>query len=163
MIELPVERPDVSEERRARVLVCDDEPEIVRALKVLLREAGFETVVAETAEQALDRASVRPPDAAIIDLVCPTAMGSRYAAAPGVEPIRSSSCRRWARRTRRCARSGGSRRLRDEAVRAARARRPRRGGAAARRREPDEPTTAADGLEVDLAARVVAATARRST
>ena len=25
-----------------RVLVCDDEPHIVRALKIVLREAGFE-------------------------------------------------------------------------------------------------------------------------
>ena len=65
----------MSEERRARVLVCDDEPQIVRALKVLLREAGFDSVVAETAEQAIDRASVRPPDAAIIDLVLPDGDG----------------------------------------------------------------------------------------
>ncbi len=54
-----------------RVLVCDDEPQIVRALKVVLREAGFESIVAEDGEQALDRAAVRPPDAAIIDLVLP--------------------------------------------------------------------------------------------
>ncbi len=57
------------------MLVCDDEPQIVRALKVLLREAGFDSVVAETAEQAIDRASVRPPDAAIIDLVLPDGDG----------------------------------------------------------------------------------------
>jgi two-component system KDP operon response regulator KdpE len=53
------------------VLVCDDEPHIVRALKVVLREAGFETLVAETGEEALDRAAVRPADAAILDLVLP--------------------------------------------------------------------------------------------
>ncbi|MBJ7328898.1 MAG: response regulator transcription factor [Solirubrobacteraceae bacterium] len=55
----------------SRILVCDDEPHIVRALKVVLREAGFEAVVAETGEEALDRAAVRPPDAAILDLVLP--------------------------------------------------------------------------------------------
>ena len=54
-----------------RVLVCDDEPQIVRALKVVLREAGFESVVAETGEEALDQAAVRAPDAAIVDLVLP--------------------------------------------------------------------------------------------
>jgi two-component system KDP operon response regulator KdpE len=63
------------EERKGRILVCDDEPQIVRALKVLLREANFDTIVAETAEQAIDRASVRPPDAAIIDLVLPDGDG----------------------------------------------------------------------------------------
>ena len=54
-----------------RILVCDDEPQILRALKVVLREAGFEAIPAETGEEALDRAAVRPPDAAIVDLVLP--------------------------------------------------------------------------------------------
>jgi two-component system KDP operon response regulator KdpE len=54
-----------------RVLVVDDEPQIVRALKVVLREAGFQAVAAETANEALDLAAVRPPEAAIIDLVLP--------------------------------------------------------------------------------------------
>jgi len=53
------------------VLVVDDEPQIVRALKVVLREAGFEAVPAETGSEALDLAAVRPPDAAIVDLVLP--------------------------------------------------------------------------------------------
>jgi two-component system, OmpR family, KDP operon response regulator KdpE len=54
-----------------RVLVVDDEPQILRALKVVLREAGFEAVPAETGSQALDVAAVRPPQAAIVDLVLP--------------------------------------------------------------------------------------------
>jgi two-component system, OmpR family, KDP operon response regulator KdpE len=58
-----------------RVLVVDDEPQIVRALKVVLREAGFAAVPAETASQALDLAAVRPPDAAIVDLVLPDGDG----------------------------------------------------------------------------------------
>ncbi len=56
---------------RVRVLVVDDEPQIVRALKVVLREAGFEALAAETASEALDVAAVRPPEAAIVDLVLP--------------------------------------------------------------------------------------------
>jgi len=58
-----------------RILVLDDEPQILRALRVVLREAGFETIPAETAEEALDRASIRPPDAAIVDLVLPDGDG----------------------------------------------------------------------------------------
>jgi two-component system, OmpR family, KDP operon response regulator KdpE len=54
-----------------RVLVCDDEPQIVRALKVILREAGYEAVPAESGEEALARAAVRPPQAAIVDLMLP--------------------------------------------------------------------------------------------
>jgi two-component system KDP operon response regulator KdpE len=58
-----------------RILVVDDENQILRALKVVLREAGFEVVPAETAGEALDRASVRPPQAAIVDLVLPDGDG----------------------------------------------------------------------------------------
>ncbi|MDX6703067.1 MAG: two-component system, OmpR family, operon response regulator KdpE, partial [Baekduia sp.] len=60
---------------RRRILVCDDEPQILRALKVILREAGYDAVPAETAEEALDRAAVSPPDAAILDLVLPDGDG----------------------------------------------------------------------------------------
>jgi two-component system KDP operon response regulator KdpE len=54
-----------------RILVCDDEPQILRALRVILRDGGFEVVTAATAEEALAVAAVRPPDAAIVDLILP--------------------------------------------------------------------------------------------
>jgi two-component system, OmpR family, KDP operon response regulator KdpE len=60
---------------RRRVLVCDDEPQILRALRVVLRDAGFEAVPASTAQEALDLAAVHLPDAAIIDLVLPDGDG----------------------------------------------------------------------------------------
>jgi two-component system KDP operon response regulator KdpE len=60
---------------RPVVLVCDDEPQILRALKVIMREAGFEPLGAETAREALDSAAVRRPDAAIVDLVLPDGDG----------------------------------------------------------------------------------------
>ena len=45
-----------------RILVCDDEPQILRALRVILRDAGFEAVPAATGEEALDlrRGANRP-------------------------------------------------------------------------------------------------------
>jgi len=55
----------------ARVLVVDDESQILRALRIVLREAGFEAILAASAAEALDLAAVRPPDAAIVDLVLP--------------------------------------------------------------------------------------------
>jgi two-component system KDP operon response regulator KdpE len=60
---------------RQQVLVCDDEPQILRALRVILREAGFEVLPAASAREALDSAAVRPPDAAIVDLVLPDGDG----------------------------------------------------------------------------------------
>jgi two-component system KDP operon response regulator KdpE len=59
----------------ATVLVVDDEPQIVRALKVILRSAGYSTEQAETKEEALDAVSVRPPDAMVLDLVLPDGRG----------------------------------------------------------------------------------------
>ncbi len=58
-----------------RVLVCDDEPQILRALRVVLRDAGYDVDPTTTAEEALDAAALRSPDAAIIDLVLPEADG----------------------------------------------------------------------------------------
>jgi two-component system KDP operon response regulator KdpE len=58
-----------------RVLICDDELHILRALKVVLRDAGFDPVATANVQEALDAASVRPPDAAIIDLMLPDGHG----------------------------------------------------------------------------------------
>jgi two-component system, OmpR family, KDP operon response regulator KdpE len=58
-----------------RVLVCDDEMQIRRALRVVLKDAGFEVVETAGAAEALDAASVKPPDAAIIDLILPDGDG----------------------------------------------------------------------------------------
>jgi two-component system, OmpR family, KDP operon response regulator KdpE len=58
-------------EHAPRVLVVDDEPQILRALRVVLREGGFQAIPAETASEALDLAAVRPPEAAIVDVVLP--------------------------------------------------------------------------------------------
>ena len=60
---------------RLRVLVCDDEPQILRALRVILREAGFEVLPAANAQEALDSAALKPPNAAIVDLVLPDGDG----------------------------------------------------------------------------------------
>ena len=60
---------------RPRVLICDDEQQILRALRVILRDAGFEPLPASTAEEALDVAAVRRPDAAIVDLLLPDGDG----------------------------------------------------------------------------------------
>jgi two-component system KDP operon response regulator KdpE len=58
-----------------RVLVVDDEPQIVRALKVILRGAGYTTQQAETKREALDAVSVHPPDAMVLDLILPDGSG----------------------------------------------------------------------------------------
>jgi two-component system KDP operon response regulator KdpE len=59
-----------------RVLVVDDEPQILRALGTSLRGAGYEVETADTAEGALAAAAMRPPDAVILDLVLPDGRGT---------------------------------------------------------------------------------------
>jgi two-component system, OmpR family, KDP operon response regulator KdpE len=59
----------------ARVLVVDDEPQIVRGLKIILRNGGYAVEAAETAAEALAALAARPPDALILDLVLPDGEG----------------------------------------------------------------------------------------
>jgi two-component system KDP operon response regulator KdpE len=140
-----------------RVLICDDEPQIVRALKVVLREAGFAVDATATAGEALDAAAIRPPDAAVIDLMLPDG--------DGIDVCRQ--LRSWSRMPILVLSAIGDE---DQKVAALEAgaddyvTKPfgprelvarlhavmRRAGAAV-----DEPTIAVDGLEVDLAARTV--------
>jgi two-component system KDP operon response regulator KdpE len=54
-----------------RVLVVDDEPQILRALETTLRGAGYDVETAATAEEALTKAATHPPDAVVLDLVLP--------------------------------------------------------------------------------------------
>jgi DNA-binding response OmpR family regulator len=58
-----------------RILVVDDEEQILRALRTGLRGAGYEVETAVTAEGALAAAGMRPPDAVILDLVLPDGTG----------------------------------------------------------------------------------------
>jgi two-component system, OmpR family, KDP operon response regulator KdpE len=58
-----------------RILVCDDDPQIRRALRLVLAEAGYEVLVAADGEEALDVAAVQAPHAAIVDLVLPDVPG----------------------------------------------------------------------------------------
>ena len=63
----------------ARILVVDDEPQILRALQTNLRGAGYEVDTAATAEAALSAAAMKPPDAVILDLVLPDGRGTDVA------------------------------------------------------------------------------------
>jgi len=140
-----------------RVLVCDDEPQILRALRVILRDAGYEAVPAASGEEALDLAAVRPPEAAILDLMLPDL--------DGVEVTRR--LREWSEIPILVLSAVGEEDRKVEALAAGaddyvtKPFGPRelvaRLEAALRRARPEaeEPAILADGLVVDLAARSV--------
>jgi two-component system KDP operon response regulator KdpE len=60
----------------ARVLVVDDEPQILRALEITLRREGYEVDTARNAGEALSAAAARPPEAVILDLLLPDGSGT---------------------------------------------------------------------------------------
>jgi two-component system KDP operon response regulator KdpE len=59
-----------------RILVVDDEPQILRALQLKLRGAGFAVETATSASEALVKASLRPPEAIILDVLLPDGRGT---------------------------------------------------------------------------------------
>lgn len=140
-----------------RILICDDEPQIVRALRVILRDAGYEAVPAGSGEEALDLVAVHPPQAAIVDLMLPDI--------DGVEVTRR--IRGWSEMPILVLSAIGEEERKVEALGAGaddyvtKPFGPRelvaRLEAALRRATPEagEPAIAVDGLEVDLAARTV--------
>jgi two-component system, OmpR family, KDP operon response regulator KdpE len=58
-----------------RVLVVDDEPQIVRALRINLRARGYEVDAAPDGRTALDLAARRHPDVVLLDLGLPDMEG----------------------------------------------------------------------------------------
>jgi two-component system KDP operon response regulator KdpE len=140
-----------------RVLVCDDEPQILRALEVILREAGYEVVAAATGEEALSRAAVRPPAAAILDLMLPDFDGIEI----------TKRLREWSEMPIIVLSAVGEEEAKVKALAAGAddyVTKPfgppelvARLGAVLRRAKPEaaEPVIEAEGLEVDLQARAV--------
>lgn len=54
-----------------RILVVDDEPNIVMSLEFLMKKAGFEVQVARTGTEALDALDQEPPNLLLLDVMMP--------------------------------------------------------------------------------------------
>ena len=54
-----------------RVLLAEDEPNIVESLTFLVERAGFAVEVATTGPQALEAAQASPPDVLVLDVMLP--------------------------------------------------------------------------------------------
>jgi two-component system, OmpR family, KDP operon response regulator KdpE len=142
---------------RRRILVCDADSQSLHALRVTFHGAGFEVDTTRTAAEALDRGALRPPAAAIIELVLPDGDGvevcrrlREWSAMPVI--LLSAVCDE---EVQVCAFQAGA----DDYV--TKPYRPRelvaRLLANLRRVGPEgeEPRVEVGGLEIDLAARVV--------
>jgi DNA-binding response OmpR family regulator len=59
----------------ARILIVDDEPNIVLSLEFLMEQAGFEVAVAEDGEAALAQLAAFRPDLVLLDIMLPKLNG----------------------------------------------------------------------------------------
>jgi DNA-binding response OmpR family regulator len=58
-----------------RVLIVDDDPDILRLVSYNLKQAGFESSTATTGREALEAVQRRPPDLIILDVMLPDVDG----------------------------------------------------------------------------------------
>ena len=58
-----------------RVLIAEDEENIVTSLEFLMRGCGFETAIARDGESALRHLDTAPPDVVLLDLMLPGRSG----------------------------------------------------------------------------------------
>jgi two-component system KDP operon response regulator KdpE len=58
-----------------RILIVDDEPQIGRALRIILSAHGYDVRVATSGEEGLDLAATSAPDVVVLDLMLPGMSG----------------------------------------------------------------------------------------
>jgi DNA-binding response OmpR family regulator len=58
-----------------RVLIADDEPNIVAALEYLLQQGGYEVLIARNGDEALAVLEERVPDLVLLDVMMPRKSG----------------------------------------------------------------------------------------
>jgi DNA-binding response OmpR family regulator len=69
-----------------RILIADDEPNIVLSLEFLLKQAGFDTLTASDGEQALEAVAQHRPDLVLLDVMMPRKDGYEVCQALRADP-----------------------------------------------------------------------------
>lgn len=69
-----------------KILIVDDEPNIVISLEFLMRREGFEVVVARDGEEGLARIREERPDLVLLDVMMPKRNGFEVCEAVRSEP-----------------------------------------------------------------------------
>jgi len=58
-------------ERRAKILLVDDDPDFVEATKVVLESRPYEVITAFSGEEGLKKAREEKPDLVLLDIIMP--------------------------------------------------------------------------------------------
>jgi len=61
--------------RTRKVLIADDEPDILEILKYNLSKEGYQVVTAKDGDEALDKAKITHPDLVVLDIMMPKKTG----------------------------------------------------------------------------------------
>jgi CheY-like chemotaxis protein len=61
----------MADDGKKRILICDDDPVILRLLQVNLELEGYEPLLAHHGEQAVEVATAEQPDLVILDIMMP--------------------------------------------------------------------------------------------
>ena len=69
------EAPSPEATKKKRILLVDDDPEIVEALRYALENRGYEIIVARDGNQGLVMAEREDPDLVILDMMMPKRSG----------------------------------------------------------------------------------------
>lgn len=69
--EIPREKEREKEKRAVRILIVDDEPDMLKALNDVLKKKGYDVEIALDGEEAIDKTREKPFDIAFIDIRLP--------------------------------------------------------------------------------------------
>ncbi len=72
-----------------KVLIVDDEPNIVLSLEFLMKKAGFDVAVANDGEEALAQVAKHNPDLVLLDVMMPKKSGYEVCEALRADPARA--------------------------------------------------------------------------
>jgi len=62
-------------ERRAKILLVDDDPDFVEATKVVLESQPYEVITALSGKEGLEKAREEKPDLVLLDIIMPEVDG----------------------------------------------------------------------------------------
>jgi DNA-binding response OmpR family regulator len=72
-----------------KILIVDDEPNIVISLEFLMKKEGFEVAVARDGEEALAKVATFGPDLMLLDVMMPKKSGFEVCEALRADPARA--------------------------------------------------------------------------
>jgi DNA-binding response OmpR family regulator len=72
---------------KAKILIVDDDLDLVEMLRLVLTETGYATRTAVTGAEALKKARRTPPDLVLLDLILPDLNGLNVCTALRMDPV----------------------------------------------------------------------------